>query len=182
MLEEISAHFYKHSIIMKRRPADLAWIVLHPFIGLLSVGLLVFFVISKGAPANSMLFVFVGVIMWNFYDLSQRAITYAVTQDIWNVCLKHGFSGKAAVKHFIVGNSIFGLYSSAIAFVLVGVVGFFLFGFNIFAAGPYLFNLITVFIFACTIAVRAIFHWSLLLKSEARNFISEFKKLIKKWS
>src|SRR3989338_2556742 len=153
MMEEISAHFYKHKIIMKRRPADLAWIFLHPLIGLLSIGLLVFFIISKGAPIDSMLFVFVGVTMWNFYDLSQRAITYAITMDIWNTCLKHGFSGKSAVKHFIVGNSIFGLYSSTIAFVLVGVVGFFLFGFNIFAAGPYLMNLLTVFIFAVAIGL-----------------------------
>ena len=153
MMEEISAHFYKHKIIMKRRPADLAWIFLHPLIGLLSIGLLVFFIISKGAPIDSMLFVFVGVTMWNFYDLSQRAITYAITMDIWNTCLKHGFSGKSAVKHFIVGNSIFGLYSSTIAFVLVGVIGFFIFGFNIFAAGPYLLNLFTVFVFAISIGL-----------------------------
>ncbi len=148
MWTEISAHVYKHWKIMSRRPGEIAWILLYPFIGILSIGILAFFLISKGAPLESMMFVFVGVIVWNFYGISQRGITYGITFDIWNNCLKHSFAGKSSIGHFITGNSIFGLLSSLAAFALVGVVGFILFGFNIFAVGAFLVNLFFVFLFA----------------------------------
>ena len=148
MFEQIFAYFYRQQLIMRRRPGDLAWIFIHPFISLFSIGILAFFVVQKGAPVNSLMFVFVGVIMWNFYDLVQRAVTYGIAFDIWSSSLKHSFSSGASPRHFIIGNSLFGLYSAFISFVLVGVAAYFAFGFNILLAGWSLLNLIPVFLFA----------------------------------
>ncbi len=153
MWEEVSAYFYKHQKIMSRRPGELMWLVVHPFISLLSLGIMIMFIISRGADISSMMFIFVGVIMWNFYDIVQRSITYGITFDIWSSSLKHSFSSRAASKHFIIGNGLFGLYSAVITFVLVGVVGYFAFGFNIFLGGLFLLNLIPVFFFALGIGL-----------------------------
>ena len=153
MIDEISAFYYRQKVIMKRRPGELSWILVHPFIGLLSIGILALFVVKNGAPQNSVMFVFVGVIMWNFYDLVQRGITFGITFDIWGTTMKHSFSAKASPMHFIIGNSLFGFTSAVIAFVLVGIVGLFAFGFNIFAAGFFLINLLPVCLFAVAIGL-----------------------------
>jgi len=148
MLEEISAHVYKHWKLMARRPGELAWLIVYPFVGLISLGILSFYLKSQGAPLETMLYVLVGVIVWSFYEVSQRAISYAITFDIWNNCLRHSFAGKSSVMHFIIGNSTFGLLSSVVAFALVSFTSIIIFGFNIFLAGFYLMNLLSVFIFA----------------------------------
>ena len=52
MIDEISAFYYRQKVIMKRRPGELSWILVHPFIGLLSIGILALFVVKNGAPQN----------------------------------------------------------------------------------------------------------------------------------
>lgn len=153
MFEEISAFFYKHRKIAARRPAEMSVVVIDPLIGLMSVGLLIYFTVQNGAPVSSMMFVFVGVVAWNFYDLTQRAVTYGITFDIWSASLKHSFSAKAKVWHFIVGNSAYGLLNSVLAFLLISVVGVFAFGFNIFSGGIFLVNLFSIFLFAVSMGL-----------------------------
>ncbi len=153
MLEEISAYFYKHRKIAARRPVEMFVVFIDPLIALLSVGILIYFAIQNGAPASSLMFVFVGVVAWNFYDLTQRALTYGITFDIWSASLKHSFSSKARIIHFILGNSAYGVLSSSIAFLVIASVGFFAFGFNIFAGGLYLLNLFPIFLFAVSMGL-----------------------------
>ena len=150
----VYAHIYKQYKIMLRSPSELAWLFVYPFIGLLSTGLFATYVTAAGGPPESILFVLVGVIAWNFYDLSQRSITYAITFDIWDDCLKHGMVTSSGIKEFIIGNSIFGLASSVLGFLLVGAVGIAVFGFNVFASGIILIlALIPVFIFATAVGL-----------------------------
>ena len=153
MFEEVRAHMYKHWKIMSRRPGEMAWIIVYPFIAILSIGILAMFLISKGAPLDSMLFVFLGVVTWNFYDISQRAITYGITYHIWSMSLKHMFATSAKTSHFIIGNALFGIISAIFAFMMVGLIGILLFKFNIFLLGGYLVNLFFIFIFATGIGL-----------------------------
>ena len=149
MLEEVRAHFYKHYKIMSRRAGDLAWVFVHPFVALFSIGILAHFLIIEGAPLDSLIYVLVGVIAWNFYDVSQRAMAFGVTLDIWNNCMKHTFSVNSSIKHFILGNSLFGLASSIVTFVLVTIAAWISFGLNLLDAGIFLpVNLFFVFVFA----------------------------------
>ena len=148
MLDEIMAHVYKHWKILCRRPGESAWILVYPFIGVLSIGIYTLFIVSQGAPMASMMLVFVGVQVWNFYDITQRAVTYGMTFDIWSKSMKHAFVAKASMFHFIAGNALFGLLSAAAAFVLVGLLGIAIFGFNVFGVGIFALNLVPVFLFA----------------------------------
>ena len=153
MFEEISAHFYKQWKMISRRPGELSFLLLNPFIILLSLGIMIWFVVMQGAPASSMMFVFAGITIWSFFDLVERAVTYGLTLDIWNTCMKHTFSTKASPKHFIIGNSLFGMFSGIVAFSVVGVSGFLAFGFNVFAAGIYIINLVSILFFAIFIGL-----------------------------
>lgn len=153
MLEEASAHFYKHYKIMSRRAGEVAWIAIHPLISILSLGILAYFVSKGGAGPETMLFIFAGVIVWNIYDVSQRATSYGVTLDIWSDCLKHTFTGSSSFTGFVVGNAFYGLFSSILVMIITGMLAAVLFGFNIFLAGFYLANLLFVFIFATGLAL-----------------------------
>lgn len=148
MITEISAHLYKHIKIAQKWPGELAHLFIYPSISLLSLGILAFFLVLNGAPLESMVFVFVGVLMWNVYDMAQRTMNYGITEDIWNESLKHSFVGASRLWHFITGNVLYGSIGAVIGLVIVGLVGLYAFGFNIFAGGLFLAaNMATIFIF-----------------------------------
>ncbi len=148
------AHVYKQYLVMIRNPSELSWIFVYPFVGILSIGFLAIYFTSIGAPLDMVIYVLVGAISWNFYGISQRAITYGITVDMWNNCFKHSMVSPSRMRDFIAGNGIFGLFSSFIALVLVGVLGIFLLGFSIFTGGIYLaLSMASIFIFALSIGL-----------------------------
>jgi ABC-2 type transport system permease protein len=148
MLEEASAHFYKQWKIMSKRPGDIALISIYPLISILSLGIFAYFVITRGSPPEAMLFILVGVIVWDIYNVAERATSYGITLDIWSGCLKHTFTGSSSLSGFVLGNSLFGLFNSISVLLIMGALGIGLFGFNIFTAGLFLLNLLFVFVFA----------------------------------
>lgn len=154
MWNEISAHLYKQMKIAQKWPGELAHLFVYPTIGLLSLGILAFFLVLNGAPVSSMLFVFVGVLMWNVYDMAQRTMSYGVTLDVWNESLKHSFVGASRVRHFIIGNMIYGAIGALIVLAIIGAAGLFMFDFNIFAGGIYLMlNMAFLFLFGSGIGL-----------------------------
>jgi len=153
-MERALGHFYKQVVMWRSSPADLAWVFVYPFVGLVSLGFFVYFLVGSGAPMESFMFIFAGVIVWNFYDISQRAVTYGITYEMWSDSLKHFFSTTSTEKDYVLGNSAFGFLSSLLALVLVGGIGYFMFGFNIFLAGAYLLlACFSVFLFATAVGL-----------------------------
>jgi ABC-2 type transport system permease protein len=153
MFETILAQMYKQYKKNIKSPADLGWIAFYPLIGLLSLGLFGLF-IKSGTSTNPLYFIVVGVVVWNVYGISQKAITYGLTYDIWDECLRHTFLGKSTDEDFIIGNSLFGLITSIIAVFLLAAVAQLLFGFNILTAGVYLvIGLSAVFMYAVSIGL-----------------------------
>ncbi|MBN2043163.1 MAG: ABC transporter permease [Candidatus Aenigmarchaeota archaeon] len=169
MFERAMGHFYKHFVIMRKSPSELAWIFVYPFIGILSIGLLATYFISIGAPLDMVIFVLVGTVTWNFYDISQRAVTYGITFDIWGGCLKHGIASPSRARDFIMGNGIFGYLSAMVAMILVGILGLAVLNFNIFAGGFYLLlSLTTIFIFATAMGLMIDY----LVITKGHNYVS----------
>jgi ABC-2 type transport system permease protein len=153
MFETVMAHIYKQYKKNIKSPSDLSWIVLYPLIGLLSLGIFALFVQSE-AQMNFLHFIVVGVIVWYVYAISQKAITYGLSYDIWDECLRHTFLGKSTDEDTILGNSLFGLITSAIAVLILAGVSQLLFSFNIMIAGMTLVvALIAVFIFGISIGL-----------------------------
>ncbi len=154
MLETIVAHIYKQHKMMVKNSAELAWIFVYPFVALLSIGLFAYYISLSGGPPEAVLFVLVGVIVWNFYDLTQRAVTYGMTYDMWSNSLRHGMVNASGTKEFIIGNSFYGLLTSYLVVIFVGIAGIMAFGFNVFSAGPVLIiSLLPVFLFATSIGL-----------------------------
>ncbi len=154
MLETVIAHIYKQHKMMVKNASELAWIFIYPFVALLSIGLFAHYISLSGGPPEAILFVLVGVVVWNFYDLTQRAVTYGMTYDMWSNSLKHGLVNASGIKEFIIGNSFYGLLTSYLVVIFVGIAGLLAFGFNIFGAGIVLaISLLPVFLFATAIGL-----------------------------
>ena len=148
MWNEVSAHLYKHTKIAVKWPGEAAHIFIYPLMTILSMGILAYFVVSQGAPAEAFTFVFVGVVAWNVYEMAERTMSYGVMVDIFNDCLKHSFVGRSGLRHFIPGNMLYGIIGSVIGLLMAIAAGLFLFGFNLMAGGLFLVaNLTFIFIF-----------------------------------
>jgi len=153
MFETIFAHIYKQYKKNVKNPSDLSWILLYPLTGLLSLGIFGLF-IQSGTDMNPLNFIIVGVIVWNAYAISQKAVTYGLSYDVWDECLRHSFLGKSTDEDSILGNSLFGLVTSIIAILILAAVTQLLFGFNILVAGiPLVIGLLSVFMFAVSIGL-----------------------------
>lgn len=149
MFEEMTAHLYKQMKIAQKWPGELAHVFVYPTISIVSLGILAYFMVSQGAPLEAMTFIFVGVLMWNFYEMGERTMSYGITLDIWNESLKHTFAGMTRLRHFVAGNMLYGSVGAIIGFLILGFAGIFAFGFNIFEGGMFLFgNLISIYLFA----------------------------------
>jgi len=163
-------HFYKQYKFMTKIPSEMLWLV-YPLITILSLGIFASFIISKGGPTDTLLFIFVGFVAWNMYDISQRAITFAITFDIWDGCMKHSMITSSRIKDFVIGNALFGLLTSVIGTLGMGLIGFLLFNFNIFSIGIYLIlALPVIFIFATafglivnSLMITKSHHWMALI-------------------
>ena len=148
MWDEASAYLYKHVKIAMRWPGELAHLLVHPLTSILSIGILAYFVITQGAPPETLLFTFVGLVTWNVFESAERITGYGIMVDIFNGCMKHSFTGRSGIWDFIFGNGMYALISAVTGFVIALVTGIFLFGFNLLDGGSYLLaNLAFVFVF-----------------------------------
>jgi ABC-2 type transport system permease protein len=154
MFERARGHVYKQWLMWKRSPADMALVIVYPLVTMFSIGLFAAFVLGPGSTAESLIFVFAGIVVWEFFDISQRAVTYGITYEIWADSLKHFFSTPSREKDFVLGNSFFGLMSSFLSLFMVGVMGYLVFGFNIFSAGGYLIlACFSIFVFGTSVGL-----------------------------
>ena len=138
---------YKHYKTTVKRPGELGVLAVYPLIGVISLGIFAYFITIKGSPPETMPFILLGVIVWEIYNVSQRYGSWSLFLDIWNGSLKHSFAGSSSFWGFVLGNSLFGLFASIVIFMLMSLVGFFAFGFNMLIVGFFLINFIPVYLF-----------------------------------
>ncbi len=154
MFSKLKGFFYKHYLMYKKSSAERSTIFIYPFVALFSVGILALYLRATGGPADAVPFVIVGTIAWTFYDLCQRIPVYGILLDIWDHCLKHSILSPATIAEYIIGNSLFGLSVGIFSTLLLAVLGFIFFGFNIFSAGIVLLPALAIlFVFASSVGL-----------------------------
>jgi hypothetical protein len=116
MWTEASAQLYKLLKIATRWPGEAAELLIYPLVTILSLGILAYFIITQGAPVETLLFVFVGVVSWSVFEGSQRVASYGIMVDIFDDSMKHTFAGWQGVGHYVLGVMSYGLFASALGF------------------------------------------------------------------
>jgi ABC-2 type transport system permease protein len=168
MFESITAYFYKQMKITVKVPGEIAWILVYPMISIFSLGILTFFVITRGSSVDTMLFILVGVIVWDVYAAAERSTSFGLVLDIWNNSLKHTFTGISSFLGFVIGSMLFAVFSVISISLIMGILAFVFFGFNLLNAGLLLANLFSVFIFAASIG----FLVNALMLTKGEKFMS----------
>jgi ABC-2 type transport system permease protein len=136
MLRRLYSQIYKHATMLITWPGELSAILVYPFIGLMSLGLLGTFIIEGGTTSQAFIFIIYGVLSWNIYSNTMQVLTRGIYYELWDGTLKNLFLARIRVREFIFGNMLFALISIVIVIALMTVVSIFVFNFNIFSAGP----------------------------------------------
>lgn len=138
MLEIIESQIYKHYLIMKAEIGESAHLFIYPLIGLLPLALFANVMIENGAPPETMSFLIIGTIVWNFYAVAQRGVTYGLVWEFWARTVRSLFASRISIGEFIIGNVIVGLITGLIAGAFALAVAYFWFSFNLFSLGLWL--------------------------------------------
>lgn len=147
-LAKITGHFYKHFVRLPRSSAEWEFIIVYPLVHIFSIGLLLTFLKGLGTNSTASAYMLVGAFAWNFYVLCQRGITYGILKEIWSESAKHMVITPSTSRHFIIGNGLYGVVSALMSLLLMHIVAFFFFSFNIFNAGlPLLVGLIGIILY-----------------------------------
>jgi ABC-2 type transport system permease protein len=103
-----------------------------PVVGVLSIGLMARF-LALDAPQTS--FVLTGTIALSVIQVCQLEVAYAVLYDVWSKSMKHQFLAPIGVRHLTTGSWVVGVVRGLLVLVLLSVLAWWSFGFNVLAAG-----------------------------------------------
>ena len=104
-----------------------------PVVGVLSIGLMTRFL---GLTPEQGTFVLVGTIALSVINVCQLEVAYAMLLDVWSKSVKHQFMAPIGVRHLTAGAWLVGMLRGFLIFVLLSVMGAWVFGLNVLAAGP----------------------------------------------
>ena len=114
-----------------------------PVVGVLSIGLMTRFL---GLTPEQGTFVLVGTIALSVINVCQLEVAYAMLLDVWSKSVKHQFMAPIGVRHLTAGAWLVGMLRGFLIFVLLSVMGAWVFGLNVLAAGP---GPVAVFLLGC---------------------------------
>jgi ABC-2 type transport system permease protein len=103
-----------------------------PIVGVVSIGLMTRFLGLSGPQAS---FVLVGTIALSVVNVCQLDVAYAVLMDVWSKSIKHQFLAPIGIRHLSVGSWLVGMVRGAVLFALLAALGWWAFGFRVFAPG-----------------------------------------------
>lgn len=121
--------------ISRRRPHDYFHVFVWPFLFLLPLGFLLQY--AQVGP-EKMYFIVSGIIMWRFMYLSQMDISYGMLYSLWSRSFRNVAMAPLRDSEFVLGYWIYSILRATVIFILMNIVAYFLFGFNILLAGPWL--------------------------------------------
>ena len=146
------AFLYKNWIVTKRNIFSIMEILFWPVVGFFSVGLLADFV---KLDADTTGFILVGIISMGVIQVCQIDVAYVLLYDLWSKSLKHTFIAPVRSFQLVLGSWLIGMLRSSIVFLLLSVLSFYVFGFDILrpGIGPLSLFLFGLFLLAATVGM-----------------------------
>jgi len=103
-----------------------------PLVGVVSLGLMTRFF---GLRPQDTAFVLIGTIALSVMQVCELEVAYAVLLDVWSKSLKHQFMAPVGLRHMTLGAWMIGIVRGLVIFVILAVLGYWAFAFNVLAAG-----------------------------------------------
>ncbi|KKR31082.1 MAG: ABC-2 type transporter [Candidatus Gottesmanbacteria bacterium GW2011_GWA2_41_12] len=109
-----------------------------PVLSLLIWGYVSIYFINKGSPPNLIASLLGGLIFWTLIQRSQQDMSIGMLEDGWNRNLINIFATPITIWEYLIGLMVVAFIKMMAGFIVVGIVAFFLFHFNIYSFGIYL--------------------------------------------
>lgn len=134
-------YLYRHSLIRSLE------IIYWPVMDLLVWGFVSVYVARlRGGGAAAIAFLVGGMILWDIFYRVQQAISVSFLEDIWTRNLPNVFVTPISTAEYLCATMALGVMKVAVIGLLLGVLAFGLYAFNIFRYGlpllPFVLNLI----------------------------------------
>jgi ABC-2 type transport system permease protein len=143
---------YRNWIFFIRNVFTFFDIIFWPFFGLVSVGLMGYFVELKQEYLS---FIIIGALCLSVMNVSQLDISFPLLVDLWAKSIKYTFLAPISSIHFIVGAGMIGIVRGFLVWLIVSVLSFYLFKVNILSVGviPNLHFLLGIFLTSIYIGI-----------------------------
>ena len=135
---------------------DLYWFAL---IDILVFGFISSFFVNSYEEAS---FLIAGIIVWEIVRVGQYTVTVGMLWEVWSRSFSSLFISPLTIWEFIAGQAISGLIKSLSVIIIVSLIAYFVFGFNLISLGS-VFILYFFILFIFSIAA-GIFVLSLIIR------------------
>jgi len=143
----IRALIIRHLYLYQRSVPRLMDIFFWPVMELLVWGFLSLYLQKNNLAGLNVITILLGaIIFWDLLSQSQRAVSTAFLEDVWEKNFLNIFITPLKISEFLTSTVLIGLIRIIIVAAVVGVLSFVLYGFNILIFGlylvPFVFNLL----------------------------------------
>lgn len=139
----INALLIRHLYLYKRSLPRLMDVFYWPVMDLLVWGFFSAYLARASLGAFNAVAILMGaLIFWDLLNQSQKAVSVAFLEDIWERNLLNIFVTPLRVSEFLSATVLIGLVRIALVSVVMGTLAFFFYHFNIFTLGLYLVPLV----------------------------------------
>lgn len=135
----VQAILIRHLYLYQRSVPRLMDIFYWPVMELLMWGFLTRYLEGAGFGGLNIVTVILGaLVFWDLLSQSQRAVSVAFLEDVWERNLLNIFVTPLRVSEFLLSTVLLGLVRIALAGVVISILAYLLYQFNIFSFGFYL--------------------------------------------
>lgn len=131
----VRALLLRYLYLYQRSLARVGEIVFWPVMDLIVWGFLTTY-LETLAVSNAVLFLLGGMILWDVLYRSQQAVTLSLVEEIWTRNLLNIFLTPISLFEYMLATCLMGVLKSAITALLLGVIAYFFYAFNILDVGP----------------------------------------------
>jgi len=136
MLTRISGVVLRNIYLYRRSVTRSMQIIFWPVMDLLVWGFLTTYLDSfEGEASRAAVFLIGSLIFWDFLYRTQQAISLAITEEIWVKNVINLFVAPISVPELLIGWSFIGLIKGMLTAILLGVLAYFFYGFQILDLG-----------------------------------------------
>ena len=133
----IYAMVLRYLYLYRRSLARIGEIFFWPVMNLLVWGFVTLYLQQVAVP-RAVLFLIGAMIFWDILYRSQQAITLSITEEIWVRNILNVFIAPIRIWELVVATCIVGILKTLVATVVLGLLAYYLYAFDLMALGPHL--------------------------------------------
>jgi len=146
-LHRINAILMRHLYLFQRSMPRIMDILFWPILELLVWGFLSLYLQELNlSNVNVITFLLGAIIFWDILNQSQKAVSISFLEDVWEKNFLNIFVSPLRIGEFLTASGLIALIRIILVSIILGVLSFVLYKFNIFQFGfyliPFLFNLL----------------------------------------